>query len=364
MLFVQIITRSYMKKLLVLFTILFFIFVSVFLYVYNKTPYVSQYLAQYHHKKALNYNKKSYELIEKSKEQNTFHPSSLRSVDNLEYENNINEAKKFEIKADMILSESIKKYPDYLKTRIMQLDINYFALKMDLFEKNIIELISHSYKNKNIWKDTPMSDDEFLQDMQENNINLIKAGHENVVMQIAKEILKYYPNNFENLKILGEVNLSFSEFNDAQKYFNMALALSSNDEGIKQHLKHIDFLKKNNLRFHFETRGDLSFYSKKGGRIYAVKDNKILFEVFYFDNGADYLEEGLFRIVDDKGLIGFADEKGNVVIKPQYKFATSSYEGKIKATHTGKLVLVGEYKSFESDDWFIVDNPLNKKKKN
>ena len=49
--------------------------------------------------------------------------------------------------------------------------------------------------------------------------------------------------------------------------------------------------------------------------------SKELFYVFKYDNGPDYIQEGLFRIMNEDGLVGFADSLGNVVIKPQFKFA-------------------------------------------
>ena len=45
---------------------------------------------------------------------------------------------------------------------------------------------------------------------------------------------------------------------------------------------------------------------------------KNFFYVFKYDNGPDYIQEGLFRIMNEDGLVGFADSLGNVVIKPQF----------------------------------------------
>ena len=60
----------------------------------------------------------------------------------------------------------------------------------------------------------------------------------------------------------------------------------------------------------------------KDARIICINDaGKELFYVFKYDNGLDYIQEGLFRIMDEDGLVGFADSLGNVVIKPQFKFA-------------------------------------------
>ena len=67
----------------------------------------------------------------------------------------------------------------------------------------------------------------------------------------------------------------------------------------------------------------------KDARIICINDaGKELFYVFKYDNGPDYTQEGLFRIMDEDGLIGFADSLGNVIIEPQFKFAYPFKGGK------------------------------------
>ena len=71
----------------------------------------------------------------------------------------------------------------------------------------------------------------------------------------------------------------------------------------------------------------------KDARIICINDaGKELFYVFKYDNGPDYIQEGLFRIMDEDGLVGFADSLGNVIIEPQFKFAYPFKGGKTKAT--------------------------------
>ena len=63
-------------------------------------------------------------------------------------------------------------------------------------------------------------------------------------------------------------------------------------------------------------------HKPKDARIICINNaGKELFYVFKYDNGPDYIQEGLFRIMNEDGLVGFADSLGNVVIKPQFKFA-------------------------------------------
>ncbi len=61
------------------------------------------------------------------------------------------------------------------------------------------------------------------------------------------------------------------------------------------------------------------------------KNEKILFQVFNTSSGEptpDELREGLIRIVDNIGKIGFGNYKGEIVIKPQFEAASSFYKGK------------------------------------
>lgn len=69
-----------------------------------------------------------------------------------------------------------------------------------------------------------------------------------------------------------------------------------------------------NLVFAYENKQDARIVCLNG-------QGKELFYVFQYDNGPDKLREGLFRITDENGLIGFADSLGNIVVKPQFKFA-------------------------------------------
>ena len=67
----------------------------------------------------------------------------------------------------------------------------------------------------------------------------------------------------------------------------------------------------------------------KDARIICINNaGKELFYVFKYDNGPDYIQEGLFRIMNEDGLVGFADSLGNVVIKPQFKLLTHSRTAK------------------------------------
>lgn len=83
------------------------------------------------------------------------------------------------------------------------------------------------------------------------------------------------------------------------------------------------------------------YENKQNARIVCIDNQgKGLFYVFKCDNGPDYISEGLFRIMDENGLIGFADSLGNVVIKPQFKFATSLKTEKHKPQQAGTQLMM------------------------
>jgi hypothetical protein len=88
------------------------------------------------------------------------------------------------------------------------------------------------------------------------------------------------------------------------------------------------------------------------------------YSAFQFDNGNDYIQDGLYRIVDNQGLIGYANQNGTVVIKPQFAFGFPFEGGKAKVTNTGKSKEVtgshGEHYYWDSNDWFYIDKGGNR----
>jgi hypothetical protein len=62
----------------------------------------------------------------------------------------------------------------------------------------------------------------------------------------------------------------------------------------------------------------------------AINSNeKILFEVYNQGDeiNPDNLIENKIRIIDENKKIGFANEKGKIIIKPQFEFVTPFYKG-------------------------------------
>lgn len=83
------------------------------------------------------------------------------------------------------------------------------------------------------------------------------------------------------------------------------------------------------------------------------------YTVYQIDNGEDYIQDGMRRIVDRRGRIGYIDEKGAIIIKPQFAFGFPFKNGRAKVTNKGEKKVVpnskGEYHYWESDKRFYID---------
>lgn len=79
-----------------------------------------------------------------------------------------------------------------------------------------------------------------------------------------------------------------------------------------------------------------------------------LYEVFEYDNGPDYLQEGLFRIRQN-GRIGYADRTGRIVIPPQFGCAYPFSGGRAKVALECTTRPAGEHTEWVSEDWYYID---------
>jgi len=90
---------------------------------------------------------------------------------------------------------------------------------------------------------------------------------------------------------------------------------------------------------------------------------KSTYQPFIYDNGPDAVVEGVYRIIDEEGMMGFANVKGQVVIKPQFAFVFPFKNGVAKATYYGKRKEVagskGEYHYWDSPTWIYIDKNGN-----
>ena len=65
---------------------------------------------------------------------------------------------------------------------------------------------------------------------------------------------------------------------------------------------------------------------KSGEWVGIDRNEQVLLVPFIFDNGPDYVEDGLFRFVENN-KIGFANLNGQKIILPQFDFATPFENG-------------------------------------
>ncbi|MFC0308819.1 WG repeat-containing protein [Gallibacterium trehalosifermentans] len=85
---------------------------------------------------------------------------------------------------------------------------------------------------------------------------------------------------------------------------------------------------------------------------------------YHFDNGEDYVVEGMVRIVDQQGRIGYADQEKKVIIPPRFVCAFPFENGRAKVADKGQIQEVlgskGEYHYCQSDAWYYIDRQGNK----
>ena len=72
-------------------------------------------------------------------------------------------------------------------------------------------------------------------------------------------------------------------------------------------------------------------------------------KVFMFDNGPDYVSDGMYRIIEN-GKMGFANEKGKVVIPPKYDFVWPFEKGSAKFCNGCTFKKEGEHTRIVEDN--------------
>ncbi len=109
------------------------------------------------------------------------------------------------------------------------------------------------------------------------------------------------------------------------------------------------------LHCYTDTLKHLAVVMKKDGDLIAIdKNDRELFQVFRYDNGPDYMAEGLFRIMKD-GKIGYADSQGHIIIKPQFGCAYPFENGRARVSLNCKSVTIDEHSEWQSSEWFYID---------
>jgi WG containing repeat len=84
------------------------------------------------------------------------------------------------------------------------------------------------------------------------------------------------------------------------------------------------------------------------------RDEKILFQIYPFDNGPDDQQDGLFRIVKgDK--IGFADNLGQVIIQPRFKAVMPFSDNLAAYCDNCSKKKDGEHFTWTGGKWGFID---------
>ncbi len=92
------------------------------------------------------------------------------------------------------------------------------------------------------------------------------------------------------------------------------------------------------------------------GFIAINRAGQVLYNIFVYDNGPDYPEQGLFRIIKNN-KIGYASANtGVIVIEPQFSCAWPFDEsGKAKVALECRIENDGEHQEWMSKAWFFID---------
>lgn len=92
----------------------------------------------------------------------------------------------------------------------------------------------------------------------------------------------------------------------------------------------------------------------KNAMLAIDKCNQVVLEPFVFDNGPDYVREGVFRFWKN-GKLGYADKDGNVVIEPRFDFAGPFDQGMTGFCMGCKPEKFQEYVEWTGGKWGFID---------
>lgn len=84
----------------------------------------------------------------------------------------------------------------------------------------------------------------------------------------------------------------------------------------------------------------------KEGWVAINKKKKVLYKPFIYDNGPDYVSEGLLRYVEN-GKMGFVDEAGQKKIPAEFDFAFPFEGGTARFCNGCKSYSVGEHSAMD-----------------
>lgn len=94
----------------------------------------------------------------------------------------------------------------------------------------------------------------------------------------------------------------------------------------------------------------------EGGYHWFNANGEVLYDVYWFDNGPDYPQDGLFRFKRN-GLIGYVDESTyEVVIPARYQAAQPFQDGRAKVSYKADVKqLDDEHSGWINTDYFNIN---------
>lgn len=108
-----------------------------------------------------------------------------------------------------------------------------------------------------------------------------------------------------------------------------------------------------------DTIKDFGIVKNQEGKIVAIDiKQRILFEVYDFENGPDPISEDLFRIKKNN-KIGFANTLGEIVIQPQYLHALPFDKGKAKVSKSYASPNQDKLNKAHFKDYFFINKRGN-----
>ena len=152
------------------------------------------------------------------------------------------------------IDKAIQLYPDRLDLRFGKIYMLGECENYDEFTTQIVAAIEHGVKIKSRWHwldDSVLQDGKtyFLTAIQDYIGTLYNAGdgHFTSIRSIAETVLKYYPDNVENLSNIAITYLVNSEYDKALVYLTKAEKIAPNDPIVLNNIAEAYKRKKDNV---------------------------------------------------------------------------------------------------------------------
>ena len=143
--------------------------------------------------------------------------------------------------------KAIKAYPDRLDLRFGKIFVCKFFKDTNCMAEELINMTNRSVQNHNRWQwlNKETKDQNFMLE------NIIAYEHDLFTLQADAEleatahtVVQYYPDNFQNLNMLGVLYILRNDLNTGEIYLKKAQALAPDDQHINNNLKELEARKK------------------------------------------------------------------------------------------------------------------------